>query len=260
MLEQILENINNTLGFFSKEGFLLPFWSTVGASFTVLLIQFLNGRKRDKRKKIYAVTYISDVYFRLLYSNLILKKNPIIPHIKTVKRIIEGDEILLNTMFLADEFDILTDKKVVFFNLPEEYKVLLGMDDIKITTLFETIMYLESNDRTHLAFNEFVKTNLKSSHSFNQKTAEEQLDSLNTYWDYLDKIEHQTNRLIFFVYYLAIPEIEKYLSRRQFWFFPKKRANDTIKAIKKVADEYSDFIPQADFLEKVRDGGIVREL
>jgi hypothetical protein len=38
-----------------------------------------------------------------------LKKHPVISHIKAAKRIIKGDEELLNTMFFSDEFGILTE-------------------------------------------------------------------------------------------------------------------------------------------------------
>lgn len=173
------------MAFLTDEKFLIPFLSalfaTLGASLTILLIQFINRHIKDKKKKIYASSYITDVCFRVLTSNLILKKHTVIPHIEAVKRILKGDEELLNTMFLADEFDMLTDKSFDFNILSEEYKILLGCDDISLIQSYETLIYMIRNDKTRTNFNDFVKQNLKSEHLFKNQSPDKQSDILNTY-------------------------------------------------------------------------------
>ena len=83
---------------------------------------------------------MTDVTVRLLHSSLIIQNNTILPHIKATKRIIDGDSNLLNTTLLADEFDILTDGAMKFNHLPEEYKVLIGYDNLRLIQCFETIL------------------------------------------------------------------------------------------------------------------------
>ena len=187
--------------FFTDEKFIIPFLSalfaTLGASLTILLIQFINRYIKDKKKKIYATSYIADVCFRVLTSNLILKKHTVIPHIEAVQRILKGDEELLNTMFLADEFDVLTDKSFDFNILSDEYKILLGCDNINLIQSYEALIYMIKNDKIRTNFNEFVKHNLKSEHFFKNQTPDKQSDILNTYWDYLEKIKHEEDRNIF---------------------------------------------------------------
>lgn len=139
---------------------------------------------------------MTDVSVRLLQSSLILRKNTIIPHIEAAKMMIAGDSDLLKKTFLADEFDILTDAAIDFNNLSEEYKVLIGYDDIRLLQAFETIIYLNRIDKTKNSFNDFVKLKLKSEFSFTNKSQDEQVDILSTYWDYLDKLDHEENRII----------------------------------------------------------------
>lgn len=252
--------MSGLLEFLTNESFLLPFLSTVAASATILLIQFIHRFVSEKKKKLYAVSYITDVCFRVLHSNLILKGNPILPHIEAVKRILGGDNNLLETMFLADEFDILTDRPFEFNHLPEEYKVLLGFDDIEIVQIFETITYLNTNEQKREALNEFVKNNLKSQHMFATKSNQEKLDCLNTYWGYLDEIKHQTDRLIVFVAYLAIPKIRKYIKQKQFVPFSKESTRSVLDKIDDVLEQNLEIVPPQDFLQNLGKGGIAKFL
>ena len=146
-----------------------------------MLIHASNSFFKTVKKKIYAIAYMADVAVRLLQSSLIIQKNTISPHIKATKRILNGDSGLLNKILLADEFDILTDGPMRFDHLPEEYKVLIGYDNLRIVQCFETILYLYENDAKRKDFNNFVKTNLKAILAFQEKTKVEQDDILNTY-------------------------------------------------------------------------------
>ncbi len=125
--------MNEELGFLSwlaillsNDKFLVPFYATVGAAITLLLLQFVNRRVMDKRKKLYAVAYILDVCYRIQKAAFILQKHTILPNIEATKRILGGDKDLLENMFMADEFDILTAGPVDFNHLSEEHKVLLA--------------------------------------------------------------------------------------------------------------------------------------
>jgi hypothetical protein len=244
----------------ADDRFLLPFYATMSAALTMLLLQAMNRHASDKKKKIYAVSYILDVCFRLLRSNLILQKHTIVPHIVATKRILKGDHKLLNEMFLADEFDILTGKSLDFDHLPEEYKVLLGCDDITLVQLFETINHLNLTEAGRENLNPFVKENLKSSHRFFKASPQEQTDLLTTYWDYLTGIEHETNRIIFFIVRIALPRLEKYINGWQFLLLPTRGVKKIIRRVREEEVEYQDLIPDNDFLEKIKSGGIQRAL
>ena len=85
--------------FFTGDKFLIPFLSTLGAALTVIILQFIHRYINDRKKKIYAIGYIMHDCFLLLQSDLILKKHTIIPHLEAIKKIIAGDDELLETMF-----------------------------------------------------------------------------------------------------------------------------------------------------------------
>lgn len=252
------------MAFFTDEKFLIPFLSalvaTLGASLTILLIQFINRYAKDKKKKIYATSYIADVCFRVLTSSLILKKHTVIPHIEAVKRLIEGDEALLNTMFLADEFDILTDKSFDFNILSEEYKILLGCDDISLIQSYEVLIYMIKNDKTCVNFNEFVKQNLKSEHFFKSQSPDKQLDILNTYWDYLEKIKHEEDRSISFILEILMPSIKKYTDSKQFCCFSTESIITTRNKVNNTLSNFKDFLPEKDYIKKTMHGGIQNAL
>lgn len=250
--------------FFIDEKFLIPFLSalfaTLGASLTIIMIQFTNKYIKDKKKKIYATSYIADVCFRVLKSNLILKKHTIIPHIEATQRILKGDEELLETMFLADEFDILTDKSFNFNILSDEYKILLGCDDISLIQSYESLSYIIKNDKTRMNFNEFVKHKLKSKHFFMSLAPEKQSDILNTYWDYLDKIKHEEDGSISLILEILIPSIKKYTDSKQFCCFSKKSITATRNKINITLSQFNDFLPEKNFIKKSIHDGIQKIL
>jgi hypothetical protein len=169
---------------------------------------------------------------------------------------IEGDESLIRKTFLADEFDILTDSAIDFNNLPEEYKVLVGYDDILLLQAFETISYLNRIDKTRNSFNEFVKLNLKSQLAFEHKSKDEQIDILKTYWDYLDKLDHEENRLIAFVLYIFLPRVQGYINRISFLFYSKKNITTRLNGAVDLHNRFRTIIPDKSFFEKSLSGGM----
>jgi len=92
------------LGFdiFASDRFLIPFLATLGASLTIIVLQFIQRDRQDTDKKMYAISYMMDVCSRIIGNELMLNKHTIIPHIEAAKKIIKGDNGLLKTMFLAD--------------------------------------------------------------------------------------------------------------------------------------------------------------
>jgi len=242
--------------FLLNPNLLIPFLSTVCASLTIIILYSIHRYLNDRKKKLYTIAYMVDVSFRLLQTNLILKNNTILPHIEAVKKMIAGDQDLLIKTFLADEFDILTDSTIEFNHLPEEYKVLVGYDNIQLLQAFETILYLTRNDKTRNNFNEFVKQNLKSENSFKNKNQDEQIDILNTYWDYLDKIEHETNRVIAVVLYLFFPSVRGYINKKYFLFCSKRNITTLLESTTELQKIFKDIIPKSNFFEKSIKGGI----
>lgn len=259
--------MNETLSFLSwisdllsNDDFLMPFYATVGASITLLLLQFVSRWVTDKRKKLYAAAYILDVCHRVQSSAFILLRHTILPHIEATKQILKGDKKLLETTFMADEFDILTAGPVGFTHLSEEYKVLLGYDDIELIQMFEAVNYLSLNDANRLNLNSFVKENLKSRHKFSSLSDDEQNDILNTYWDYLGSIEHEENRLIAFISAVVIPRMRSYTKELQFLLFSTRASKAILTKLETDQTEYSDLIPGPDFFQRSKTGGIQRFL
>lgn len=246
--------------FFTDEKFLIPFLSTLGAALTIIILQFMHRYVTDKKKKIYATGYIMHDCFALLQSKLILKRHTILPHIDATKKILGGNEKLLNTMFLNDEFDILTDEPVDLVRLPEEYKVLLGNDDISLVKSYETLNYLNKSAKIRRTFNDFVKENLKSEHSFKNQSRDKQQDILNIYYDYLDNIRHKTDRDISFIIYMILPSIEEYIDRKEFLLFSTKGVDALTKKIESCLVEFQDALPEKDYIEKSMGGGIQKVL
>ena len=201
---------------------------------------------------------MTDVSVQLLQSSLIIKKNTIIPHIEAAKKIIAGDGDLLKTIFLADEFDILTEGTVDFNNITEEYKILVGYDDIHLLQAFEMLLYLNRTENTRNSLNDFVKLNLKSGLSFLKKSDDEQLDILNTYWDYLEKLDHQEDRLLAFIVHIFLPRVRQYIDSTSFLLYSKKNITVQIEKAKALHDKYKSIIPEHDFFEKSVSGGLQR--
>jgi len=239
---------------------LLPFLATLGASLTVVLLQFISRRVKETKQKIYAASYICDVSLRIITSEFILNRHTIQPHIEATRRISEGDEGLLRTTFLTNEFDILTAGRPNFGHLPNEFALQLGYDDIQLVQMYETLLYLHGNESNRLSLNAFVKQNLKSMESFLSKPPEKQQDILFTYYDYLHSLEHESNRIVLFIAATIAPAFRDYLSSFQFWLYRTSRVREIIQRIEHQIQENIDLMPDDDYMEKVRHGGIQGEL
>jgi len=239
---------------------LLPFMATLGASLTVILVQFISRRVKETKQKIYAANYICDVSLRIIGSEFILLRHTIQPHIEATERIGNGDEELLKKTFLADEFDILTAGSPDYSHLPNEFTLQLGYDDIELVQKFEMLLYLHKNEANRLSLNAFVKENLKSMESFLSKPEEKRSDILFTYYDYLHSLQHESNRIIFFIWSVIVPAMKNYLSSYQFWLYRTSQAKSILERIEGQVADNEDLMPPADFLEQVRTGGIQNEL
>ena len=248
------------MDFFFKDNFLIPFLSTAVASFTILLLQFLNTYRANERKKIFAITYMADVCCRILISDLFLKKNTVIPHVEMSKRILKGDKNLLQTTFLADEFDVLTDEKFDYNLLADEYKELLGNEDINLVQCFEFLIYNTKNEATRRSFNNFVKENLKSQHEFLGKLQDKQGDILNIYWDYLDKLKHEMDREIFTIIDLFLPMLDDYIKKKRYIFFSNHSIEKTFRKIETTISDFKDFLPEEGFMKKIASGGGIQNV
>ncbi|WP_127559285.1 hypothetical protein [Saccharospirillum alexandrii] len=242
--------------FLLQEKLMVPFLATLGASLSVIAIQALVRFEKEQKQRLFTANYMLDVAYRILYSTIIVKKHTIIPHIQATKRIMGGDSELLQTTLLADEFDILKAKSMQFNNLPSDYKLLLGYDDIEIIQAFDMLIYLHEEDtnRSHLI--DFVKENLKSRDGFLAKDEGAQADILNTYWDILSSLDHEAARLMVFVRDMLLPRLERYISGKQFMLFKTSDAKRLRNRINAVIEEYADLFPDSAYMEEVRDGGI----
>lgn len=248
------------LDFFLNEKFIIPLLATLGASFTIILMQYYARRVKETKQKIYAVSYICDVAYRILFSEFFLLRYTIKPHTEVTERITEGDHELLAKTFLSDEFDILKAHSPSFSHLPNEFSLQLGYDDINLVQIFETLLYLSSLDINRKDLNEFVKNNLKSMDSFVSKTAEEQQSILYTYCDYLASLEHESNRIVTFILRTLRPAMKEYIGSYRFWLYSTKNAKAIMNKTLLLAKENKDLIPDKDYMEKVKNGGIQGEL
>ncbi len=226
----------------------------------IIYINSINRRVKESKQKIYAATYILDSSMRMLSAELIVLVHTIKPHIDASYRIAKGDQKLLETMLLTDEFDILTEAGPDFSHIPNEFSLQIGYDDLELVQVYDTLLYLFRSDSTRKSLNNFVKENLKSMDGFLQKEESEKIDILNTYIDYLDRLEHEANRLIHMIVYNVTPRLEGYISNKKLLFYSKSHAKKTIKVTNKLIQQYADYIPEQDFMEKVRNGGIQSEL
>lgn len=243
-----------------QDKLLLPFLATLGASLAVLGIQAINRYEIEKKKQIYAVNYMLDVAYRILSSVLIVKQHTILPHIEATKRIMRGDDDLLEKTLLSDEFDILKATSMQFSHLPNDYKLHVGYDDIELVQMFDTLVYLYGLDENRAHLNEFVKRNLKSMSGFMSMGSERRNDVLNTYWDILSSLNHEEDRLLVFIRDVVSPRLKSYINGYQFFLFRTSSAKKKIEAIEVIVEENKDLFSDPGYMEKVRHGGIQREL
>lgn len=86
---------------------------------------------------MFAINYIADASYRILHAGLTIRRRTILPRIKDAIRILEEDDRnILQRMFDANEFDILSERSFNFVSLPKERQILLGCDSIELTRLF----------------------------------------------------------------------------------------------------------------------------
>ncbi len=246
--------------FLLQDKVLIPFLATVGASFAVLAVQALARYEKEQKQRVYVATYMLDVAYRILASTLVVKQHTIIPHIEATKQIMKGDEDLLEKMLLSDEFDILNAKSMNYSHLSNDHKSLVGYDDIELVQVFDTLVYLYESDENRLHLTDFVKGNLKSMGHFLSMSNEKRNDVLNTYWDILDSLEHESNRVMLFVRDAVLPRLKSYVHGWQFLFFRTSSAKHAIELIEKSVNANREMIPDSDYMEKVKNGGIQRAL
>lgn len=239
---------------------ILPFLATLGASLAVLFIQFNTRRVKESKQKVYSVSYVFHQCHNILLSELSILKATVIPHIKVTERILEGDNELLLKMFLTDEFDILKAPSLEANHLPNDYMLLLGYDDINLSSSYEMLQYLESSDIERQELNEFVKNKLKNMNAFFKLNEEEKMDILHEYFDRLISIEHASKRKVFFIVYNLLPRFSVYEKSYQFWLYSKKNINREESKIKKVLADYKEFVPNPDFGSQSMNGGIQTEI
>lgn len=246
--------------FLLQDNLLLPFLATLGASLAVIGVQAISRYMKEQKQKIYAANYMLDVAYRILSSTITVKQRTIIPHIEAAKRIMKGDEELLEKTLLLDEFDILKAKGMRFSHLPNEYKLHVGYDDIELVQMFDALVYLYEEDENRRHLNEFVKQNLKSMDGFLSMDSAKQNDVLNTYWDILSSLDHEANRVMIFVRDVVLPRLHAYIKEFQFILFRTGKVNNKIGVISALIEEYKELFPEPDYMEYVRTGGIQREL
>ena len=143
-----------------------------------------------------------------------------------------------------------------FDHLSEEYKLLIGYDDIKLVQMLDMLNYLISNEYNKEALNRFVKDNLKNSHNFLSLPEAEQKEILIIYQNYLNSISKESNRTIFFICYIVCPAIQEYVNQTQFLPFSTKPVKSIVEQIDAFKESNKDLIPEADFMERVMKGGI----
>jgi len=246
--------------FLANDKFLYPFSSTLGATVTVLLFQFVQRFVSERKKKIFAISYIYDVCSRIFESNLILKNHTIIPHIEAIERIFQGETELLKTMFETGDFQILTDKRIDFKLLPEEHQVLVGCDNIKLIQAFEALKYLYEQDSKAKILNDHVSQNLSSELEFLKLVGTEQSEILETYLGNLDSVTHENDRVLWFVIFVMLPTLKKYSDSLQFIGFSKKSIKSTQEIIDSKTEEYKELLPAKDFMMQKKNSGIQSSL
>ncbi len=199
---------------------------------------------------------MADVLSKLVQSELLIQKHTIGPHIEAAKRILSGDNQLLELTLDTDEFDILAAGPLTFIGLPDDHKLLVGYDNIQIVQAFDTLLYMHADDTNRLALRSFAAENLKSKRQFLELTREHQNDILNTYWDYLRSLEHEGKRLAAFAFYIFAPMLRTYIGARKFALFSTKSVLETLDRIEGLHRQYQNFVPSQNFFKQTLDGGI----
>lgn len=260
---KILENVfawfgvtSNIKAFLQNEKFLFPFFSTLGATLTVLTFQFVQRSVSEKKKKIFAISYMYDVCYLIYVANMILKQNTILPHIEAIERVFQGETNILQVLFDSGDFKILTENSPDFRLLPEEHKMLVGCDNIRLIQAFEAVIYLYGQKSKSEKLNNHVNEYLLSNSNFSKFSGPEQIEILKTYLDNLVSVKYENDRAIWFVLFSVLPELKQYSKSLQFFGFNRKSIKTTQENIALKIQEYKELLPENDLMSKKKKSGI----
>ena len=76
----------------------------------------------------------------------------------------------------------------------------------------------------------------------------------------MTSLEHESNRIVTFILRALSPAMKKYIGSYSFWLYSTKNAKDIINKTLLLAKDNKDLIPDKDYMEKVKNGGIKGEL
>ena len=198
---------------------------------------------------------------RQLQSEAFLKEKTISPHIAATKKMLGGDRELLDNLLVADEFDILTASNIPIGSVPENFKLAVGFNNLRLVQVYEGAQGIAADEYDRVCLNEFVKNKLKDYLAFNQLSIEEQDSILSTYWDYLDRLSRNSDRMMVFLMSVLIPEINNYLKKFQFKFFSTREAKEWLSKVGVILEQHKDEIPDAeDYYNWLKNSGIKKLL
>lgn len=240
--------------------FLPPFLSTFMASVTVLIIEHMRKAGAERKDKLYAVCYVLSLARKELFSCLMLNTRTIAPHIAAVRRAINGDVAILNTMFEKNDVDIMKVPPIAGVFLPEKYKSLLGEDDIELVTMHDALKYYQELDEHRKSLNVFVAKNLPNANYYSNLVEEDKLQALRGYLDLLQCIDHDQKRSAWFIIYVLCPRYEAYSKELQFLFYRKKNIRSSIEKMKEDLCRYPDAVPRDDYMQHTEMRGIQEDL
>lgn len=248
-----MESLLNSLTWTS---FLPPFLSTLMASLTILILEHTRKADSERKGKLYAIACVLDIAYRELLSCLILNKRTVTPHIRAINLVLEGNTNILNQMFKINDVDVMKTPPSSSNFLPENYKALIGIDDVQLVAMHDTLKYLQELDDHRLELNIYVQKNLPNISYFNTMANEDKKASLMGYLDLLERIEHHHRRSAWFIIYVLAPHYLNYSKSWQFFFYRKKSISNSVNLIKDTLNKYQKEIPQKDYMQKTEMGGV----
>jgi hypothetical protein len=260
MLEWIAHLSSKAGSFFSSSEFLVPFLAALFASLTIIYVNFVNRRIVENKKRLYAVTYIADVSYRIAASTLVLRKHTLSPHLQAAEQMLLGDDELLLQCFEADDFYVATDSPMTFNALPEEQKILIGLDDIDLLQSFEAIVYMHADNGRSRDLNSFVREELSSDRDFFSRSEDERLDTLQRYQNLLARLDHHVSRMLWFVRYIVMPYSHRYVGRSQFFMYPKRTVKGKLRQLAAALASYSEFVPDENYMSRKKNQGVQQAL
>jgi hypothetical protein len=239
---------------------LVPFLAALLASLTIIYVNFVNRRINENKKKLYAVTYVADVSYRIATSTLILRKHTLVPHLEAAQRMIAGDHELLVQCFEADDFNIIADSPMTYNALPGDQKVLIGLDDIDLLQSFEAILYMHADTGRSQNLNSFVRETFSSEREFLARTEAERTDAMQRYQNLLARLDHHANRILWFVCFIVIPYSHRYIRRAQFLMYSKRTVKEKLRQLARTLEQYREFLPDQQYMQRKKTRGIQQAL